>query len=135
MKALTIDPDFALNIWFEEKTIEVRTWTADYRGDILICAGAQKLHGTIPGHALCVANLRNIRPFMRHDCEAALIAPADFQNGLYAWELDNIRTIKPVPVRGMPGFFTVDDSKIECIEDPDPDDNTRWMEIWERLFV
>lgn len=134
MKALSIVPDMAWYIWFEEKTIEIRTWQTQYRGDILICANREKIHGTIPAHAICVANVKNIRPLQKSDAVAGMFDPADFREGLYAWELDNIRTIKPVPVRGMPGFFDVDDSLIEYIPDPDSNDMDRWNEIWKPLM-
>lgn len=37
MKALSIHPYYAIGIVTGDKTI-VRTWSTDYRGDILICS-------------------------------------------------------------------------------------------------
>lgn len=135
MKALSIKPHFALGIWWEKKTIEIRTWTTDYRGDILICATADREHDSIPGHALCVARLKNIRPLQKTDAQAGLFDPDDYEPGLYAWELDNIRTIRPIPIKGQLGLFNVSDELIEYIPDPDEKDRTRWDEIWEPLWV
>ena len=135
MKALSIKPYFALCIWWEKKTIEIRTWKTDYRGDLLICSTADRMHNTIPRHALCVANLKNIRPLKRTDAEAGMFDPADFEEGLYAWELDNIRTIRPIPIKGKLGLFNVSDDLIEYIPDPDEHDRTRWDEIWEPIWV
>ena len=42
MKALSIHPEYAMNIIKGLKTVEVRGWTTKYRGDILICATANK---------------------------------------------------------------------------------------------
>ena len=133
MKAISIFPPYADAIWFEEKTIEVRTWETTHRGDLLICTTKDKVHGFIPGHALCVATLKNVRPFTKKDCKAAGVDPRDFREGLYAWELSNIRTINPIPVRGMPGLYEVDDDLIEYISDPD-DDEERSKKIWGRLM-
>ena len=38
MKALSVHPVFAMKIFSKEKTIELRTWKTDYRGDLLICS-------------------------------------------------------------------------------------------------
>lgn len=43
MKALSIHPEYAMNIIKGLKTIEVRSWTTKYRGDMLICATAKDL--------------------------------------------------------------------------------------------
>ena len=54
MKALSIHPEYAMNIVKGLKTVEVRTWTTKYRGDLLICATTKKGKGLISGHALGV---------------------------------------------------------------------------------
>lgn len=135
MKALTIHPYYVHMIWFEQKTIEVRTWQTKHRGDILICSSREMMHGTIPGYALCVAELVNVRPLKKADMDAAYLPDEDYRKGLYAWELENIRTIQPIPVRGKPGLFDVDDSLIKYIPDPEIDDRTRWDKIWQPLTV
>jgi len=134
MKALSVYPDVAWNIWFEEKTIEVRSWNTNYRGPIVICATKEPIHDCIPGHALCVADVVDVRPFMRKDCSAAQIFSSSFQKGYYAWVLGEIKTIQPIPVRGMPGLFNVDDDLIKYIPDPDSNDMERWNRIWKPLM-
>lgn len=135
MKALSVKPLWGFAIWFELKTIETRTWQTNYRGDILICTTKELHHGYIPGHALCIAELVNVRPLKKADMEAAYMPDNAYRKGLYAWELENIRTIKPIPVRGKPGLFEVDDKLIKVIPHPEIDDDTRWKKIWAPLTV
>ena len=42
MKALSIHPIYAMCIVTGQKTVECRSWTTSYRGDILICSTAKK---------------------------------------------------------------------------------------------
>lgn len=112
MKALTIDPEFAMAIFDEKKSIECRTWKTNHRGKLLICAGAKKLPGFISGHALCTAELTDIEPFNESHLEGAMmdILP---DVPCYAWHLENVEVVKPFPVRGKMGIFDVDDAQIE----------------------
>ena len=105
MKALSIHPYYALAITEGRKTIECRTWNTVYRGDLLICATAKKRKGTISGHALCVAELVNVRPFTKKDLDDACMTPFDYMDDTYAWELENIRYIKPIPLKGRLGLW------------------------------
>jgi len=38
MKALSISPEYALEILAGRKTIEYRSWKTNHRGDLLICS-------------------------------------------------------------------------------------------------
>ena len=73
MKALSIHPYYAMAIVSGQKTIEIRSWETSYRGDILICSTAKKQRGTIPGHALGVVTLEDIRRFEKKDFKATLL--------------------------------------------------------------
>lgn len=117
MKALSIDSDYAALIAAGEKTIECRTWKTDYRGELLICSNRLIVPGTIPRHAISICNLKNVREFQKSDLDAACLEKKDFQNGLYAWELEPVCSVIPFQVRGMPGLFDVDDSLIHKIDD------------------
>ena len=136
MKALSIHPYFAAGIFTGKKTIECRSWYTDYRGDILICSTAKKIKDTIPGHALCVVSLVDIRPFTKNDCEAALMVKSDFQPGQYAWILDNVRIIRPIPLKGRLSLWNYD-GEIEYLPEPktDEEDEKMYHEIWEPLFI
>ena len=108
MKALSIHPYFAMEIFFLEKTIECRTWTTRYRGDILICSTAKKFTDTIPSHALCVVTLKDIVPFEKKHLEAARMFPEEYSPNTYAWMLEDVRIIKPFPVKGKLSLWECD---------------------------
>lgn len=119
MKALSIHPYYAMAIVAGQKSIEMRTWKTDYRGDILICSTAKKLHGTIASHALGIVTLEDITTFKKKDCDAALLLPSEFEKmggQAFAWHLTYNRLIKPVPVKGKLGLWEYD-GEIEIIPD------------------
>ncbi|SDB66652.1 ASCH domain-containing protein [Butyrivibrio sp. INlla16] len=110
MKALSIHPYYAMAIIAGQKTVEIRSWETNYRGDILICSTAKKQRGTIPGHALGVVTLEDVRRFEKKDCKPALLDPKDYVYHCidYAWILTNVRPIKPVPVKGKLSLWNYD---------------------------
>lgn len=108
MKALSIRPDYALEIVAGYKTVECRTWKTNYRGDILICATQKKIKHTIPGHAIALVTVADVVPFKRKHLKAAEMEPSEFEDGMYAWILENPRVIEPVPVKGKLGLFNLD---------------------------
>jgi hypothetical protein len=119
MKALSIRQPWANLIAAGHKTIETRTWSTKYRSELLICASktvdvpAAKLLAVLSptikinpaGMALCVADLVDCRP-MRVSDEQAARCPT--YEGAFAWVLNNIRPIKPFPVKGQLGLFSVE---------------------------
>ena len=143
MKALTISPEFVELITNGVKTIECRTWKTDYRGDILITSSARKSHGTIPSHALCIAELYDVRPMKRTDSEAACILQKNCTSEKYAWCLRNVRLIKPFEVKGRLSLWNFDDeSKIKVImtvqelfDLPYDEYETICNRYWEELYV
>ena len=145
MKALSIHPYYAMAIVSGQKSVEVRTWKTDYRGDLLICSTKTKLHGTIPGHALGVVALEDCVPLEKKHMKDALMQPKDFQDGLYAWKLTYNRLIVPVPVKGKLSLWNYD-GDIEYIPDeewilpagiePDEAPAGDWMEkYWKPLMI
>lgn len=141
MKALSVHPYFAGAIAEGAKSIECRSWKTDYRGDLLICSTQKRFHGTIPGHALCVVTLLDVVPFQKKHLKDALMMPADFKPGLFAWVLGNNRIIKPIPLKGKLSLWDYD-GEIEYIPDdlvllPEgaPDDyiSPWFIENWEPL--
>lgn len=154
MKALSIHPYYAMAIAEGGKSIECRTWSTDYRGDILICSTAKKLKGTIPGHALCIVELYDVVPFEKKHLKDALLQPSDYQPGAFAWKLRNNRIITPIPVKGALSLWNFDDeSKIEIIpydtlgyvpldslppetETDEPTEPAQWFkDNWEPLMI
>lgn len=136
MKALSIHPFFAGMIMSGNKTVECRTWKTEYRGDLLICSTAKILKDTIPGHALCVVTLKDVVPFEKKHLEPALMEPGDFEKGLFAWLLDDVRIIKPIPLKGKLSLWNYN-GPIEYLKEPETDeeDEKMYHEIWEPLFV
>jgi hypothetical protein len=53
-----------------EKTIETRSRTFHYRGDIVICCGKTNSVGKNAGKALCIVELWKIRPMKKADEKA-----------------------------------------------------------------
>lgn len=143
MKALSVHPYYAMAIVAGQKSIECRSWSTDYRGDILICSTAKKYHGTIPGHALGVVTLEDVRPFTKKDCDDALMEKSDFSPGLFAWILSYNRIIKPIPLKGKLGFWHYD-GELEYLPEEeyllqpgdDPDKVGEWVaKYWDPITV
>jgi hypothetical protein len=119
MKALTVLQPYAAFIDAGQKTVECRTWRTDYRGDLMICAGARWADGDymIPadkidlyqrGVSLCVVELYDCVPFTKDHVDAAIMENVP-DVPCYAWLLRNVRQIpEPFPVKGKQGFFNVD---------------------------
>ena len=136
MKALSINPVYACSIWVGLKTVEVRTWKTDYRGELLICSTAKIIKDTIPGHALCVVDLVDVVSFTKDHLQAACMDKRDFKPGLYAWLLDNVRIIRPIPLKGKLSLWEYD-GEVEYLPEPESEeeDEKMYHEIWEPLYI
>lgn len=140
MKALSVHPYYAMAIVAGQKSIECRSWSTDYRGDILICSTAKKYHGTIPGHALGVVTLEDIVPFEKKHLKSALMLPKEYQPNQYAWKLTYNRLIVPVPVKGKLSLWNYD-GELEFIPEEewitdDPEKAGAWVEkYWKPLMI
>ncbi len=136
MKALSVRNPWAHMILCGEKEFEFRTWRTDYRGELLICSSANpKIKNTICGHALCIATLHEIFEVTPQNYED--FGLDEMPDGkLYAWQLIDIKLIKPFPVKGKLNFFNVDDSLIEIIDDgSDTMSEEESDELFERYIV
>ncbi len=125
MKALSIQQPFAFEIMTGRKTIEVRSWDAAHRGDLLICASKkpafdeedmedlEEEYGCafLYGQALCVVRLVDVRNMRKGDEEGALVEKIDLES--YSWIMEDVRLVMPFPVKQQKGLFDVDDSLIE----------------------
>ena len=110
MKAISIKQPWATLILRGQKTLEARSWRTKFRGDVFVCSSATPKFNDLPrGQALCVVEILHCRPFAPED---SADAHCDFAEGLFVWELGNVRKIKPFPVKGRLGFFEVDDGLI-----------------------
>lgn len=108
MKALTILPEFAMNIALGEKTVEVRTWKTNYRGPLLITSSARKRKGLIAGYALCTVDLVDVVPMTPALAEKALMKWEPGLRNSFAWILDENNLIIPQPVKGRLSLWECD---------------------------
>lgn len=109
MKALSIHPYYAMAIALGEKTVEVRTWKTDYRGEIVICSTAKKVKGTIPSHALCTVKILDIVPLTKELAKQAMMDwKPEYKDWYYAWILDDNKLIEPQPVKGKLSLWEYD---------------------------
>lgn len=132
MRALTVRLPWATLIANEQKTIEVRSWATDYRGDLVICSAsglspiearlcaAFGVDASMRGMVQCVARLADVRRFTRADVSAAWLdhvaehRPETIDamvNDHFAWVLTDVRPAKTVePVKGKLNLWTIDRS-------------------------
>jgi len=106
MKAISLHQPWASMIAHGQKTIETRSWSTGYRGELLICSTKKPIiPGLCCGYALCIVTLYNCHPMTKVHEEAAC---CELYNGAFAWMIRNIRQILPFQVRGRQGFFDVE---------------------------
>jgi len=105
---LSIREPYAEMILFGEKTIETRSWQTHYRGDLLVCVSKTPVY-PLSGMAICVVNLVDCRPMTKDD---ETFACCNYEPGLYAWVIQDVRKIRMFPVTGQLSLFDVDDNLI-----------------------
>jgi len=111
MKAISLHQPWATMIAGGVKTIETRRWRTRHRGPLVICSSKlPAVTGHLCGYALCVVDVVGCRPMTVDDENAACCGLYD---GAWAWELVNLRVLRPFAVRGRQGFFEIPDG--ECI--------------------
>jgi hypothetical protein len=92
-RALTVKQPFAGQILAGTKPIEFRSWSTDYRGDMLISASSNPRTQGPFACAVCVVRLVDVRDPGE---------PDDFE-----WVLEDPRPVKNVTVKGALGLWTV----------------------------
>ena len=101
VKALSIQEPYASMIAEGIKTIETRKWHTKYRGDLLLCASKRPAI-KLAGYAFAVMTLTLCEPMApRHRDRAC----CPVQDRVFAWCLENLRLIEPVPLKGALGLF------------------------------
>lgn len=89
-----------------QKTIEVRTWSTDYRGPLLIVSTKKpKIMGLPLGKAVCTCEIIGCRLMDRSD---EYRAQCRWEPRAFAWLLTNIVPTEPFQVKGQQGFYEVD---------------------------
>ena len=110
MRALSAKQPYAELIARGMKTKEYRTWTRDFRGDLLIVAskspserGLVEYDGDpsalVYGAAVCVVDFWNVTGV----------------EGDYSWHLRNPRRVEPVAIKGYASVYHVPDEKIRRV--------------------
>ena len=135
MKALSIEAGYAMCIVSGIKTVECRSWTTKYRGDIMICSTAKKIPDTIPSHALGIVTLVDIVPFTKKHLKPACMQPMDYQWGLYAWILENPRLIKPIPIKGKLSLWEFTEPYEIVSFDNDDQENDFCINYWDPIII
>lgn len=104
MKALSLRQPWANLIVDGKKSIETRTWSTSYRGDIIIYS-SKKPDIAPAGYALAIVELYDVVPMGPEHEEGAC---CEVYPGALAWMLRNIRKIDPpFKVKGSLGLFEV----------------------------
>ena len=127
MKVLTIKEPFATLIKNKIKYIETRSWKTNYRGELYIHAGIAKLTSDVKkrkdlsklyneeslnfGYIICKCNLIDCIYMTKEFIEQEKykdynnFIAARYEIGRYAWVLDNIEPIFPIPAKGQLGIW------------------------------
>ena len=105
-------PDFELRR-FAIKSIEVRSRTTSYRGDLLICSSAKpEIAGLMSAATLGFVELYDIKPvsaFTPEDWENTSIPEEKRKNikGGYGWLMRNPRRVIEFPIKGQLGIYNL----------------------------
>jgi hypothetical protein len=106
VKALSIRQPWAELIAKGCKSIEVRSWTTNYRGPLLICEAQG-------GGAVALVDLVLCEPFTKeHDVDScgAWTLCEQFRSRYYAWRFSLLSRASSSVIKGKLGLFDVDDS-------------------------
>ena len=104
MKALSVKQPWANMIARGEKTIELRSWATRHQGNLIICSSALP---DIPpaGAAVAIVNIVECRKAVQADEEKACCVVRIGRD--YAWIFENVRRLRPWPVKGAQGLFNL----------------------------
>lgn len=127
MKVLTIKEPYATLIKRKIKYIETRSWKTNYRGELYIQAGCSKIDKDLKQHSellelykdiklnygniICKCNLIDCvymtEEFINQEKENNYnnFIAGDYKEGRYAWILDSIEEVEPIPVKGKLGIW------------------------------
>ena len=127
MKVLTIKEPYATLIKRKIKYIETRSWKTNYRGQLYIQAGCSKIDKDLKQHSellelykdiklnygniICKCNLIDCvymtEEFINQEKENNYnnFIAGDYKEGRYAWILDSIEEVEPIPVKGQLGIW------------------------------
>lgn len=127
MKVLTIKEPYATLIKSKIKYIETRSWKTNYRGELYIQAGSAKIDKEVKlqkelfelykdkeleyGKIICKCNLVDCVYMTKEYIEKEKynnyenFIAGNYKEGGYAWILEDIIEIEPIPVEGQLGIW------------------------------
>lgn len=124
MRTLAVRQPWATYIAEGWKTVEVRTWRTDYRGPLLIPASGKPCiidrddgsESLLPTQCqVCVVDLVDVRPWLRHEAEAACLDPEDWDTRFWGWHLANPRHVWPAAHKGRLNLYQTPDHDIHLL--------------------
>jgi hypothetical protein len=112
MKALSVKPQWAAKILNGIKTIEIRSRSIRYRGELLICTSGRgtAVSGVPFGVTLCIVDVIDCRRMAADDVQASGGVPHD--PTMFSWIITNVRPVHHVKIKGRLSFFDVPDHLI-----------------------
>lgn len=115
MKALSIKQPYANLIACGRKTLEIRSWSTNYRGPFIVCASAKPDTGWIfpesdLGKRICIVDLVDVVEWTREMSNSAYVSEEEWRPGQWAWVLRNPRPVERIPVKGRLGWFELHES-------------------------
>lgn len=140
VKALTVKQPYATWIDRGTKTVEVRAFSTDYRGDLLIVAGNDVVPDAMDAleqamnekgiafdewsqdymmnATVCVVTLKDVVPLEEKHLEAACLDEMpNTSKQMYAWILENPRPLKYASYHGRLRLYDVPKELLEYVED------------------
>lgn len=132
MKALSVKQPWAFLLVDGQKQIEVRSWSTDYRGELIICASAapknvfwhdyhEKQNRLLPaGCVIGAVELLDVRKLEPDDSEYSL---CEYQPDCYAWVMNSVCFFQPKKILGKLSLFEVDENSLVVI----PNHSDDWI--------
>lgn len=131
-KALTVKQPYAKHLVtvayvddgtaFAEKSIEVRSRTTNYRGDLLVCSSAAPvIPGMESGVTMGFVELYDVKPvseFTPEDWESTCIPVDQRPKKGYGWMMRNPRRVVEMPCKGQLGIYNFVTPKGDITEYP-----------------
>lgn len=123
LRVLTLKEPWASLIAAKVKTIETRSWKTNYRGEIFIHTGLKKVPvpqeveadysqlNPYPGCIIAKCNLTDCiymdEEFIKRVKESGIknYVCGRYEVGRYAWILEDVEYIEPMPARGRLGLW------------------------------